>query len=40
MLVGTHQQVVYADDINLLRENLHILNENRGTLLDTGDEIP
>ena len=39
-LVGTHQHLVYADDINLLRENIHILNENRETLLDTSEEIP
>ena len=28
-LVGTHQDLFYADGIDLLRENIHILNENR-----------
>ena len=39
-LVGTHQDLFYADGIDLLRENIHILNENRETLLDTSEEIP
>jgi hypothetical protein len=39
-LVGTHQLLVYADDVNLLHENIHVLNENTETLLDTSEEIP
>jgi len=39
-LVGTHQHLVYDGDTNLLHENIHILNENRETLLDTSEEIP
>jgi len=39
-LVGTHQDLFCADGINLLLESIHILNENRETLLDTSEEIP
>ena len=39
-LTGAHQHLFYADCINLLGENIHILNENRETLLDTSEEIP
>jgi hypothetical protein len=36
---GTHQLLVFADDVNLLGENINITNKNRETLLHATKEI-
>jgi hypothetical protein len=38
-LNGTHQCLVYADDINLLGENINIIKKDIGTLLDCRKEV-
>jgi hypothetical protein len=38
-LIGTHQLLVYADDINLLGENINIINENAEVVLDAGKDV-
>jgi hypothetical protein len=39
-LNGTHQLVVYADDVNLLGDdNIHTIKENTETLIDTSMEV-
>jgi hypothetical protein len=38
-LNGTHQLLAYADDINILGENIDAIQENTVALLDAGKEI-
>jgi hypothetical protein len=35
---GTSQYLVYADDVNLLRENLNVIMKSTDTLTDAIDE--
>jgi hypothetical protein len=38
-LNGTHQLLVYADDVNLLGENIKIIKNNAEALMDARKEI-
>jgi sorting nexin-29 len=38
-LNGTHQLLTYADDVNLLGDNIDTINENTGTLIEASKEI-
>jgi hypothetical protein len=38
-LNGTHQIFVYADDVNLLGEGIHIVKDNSETLLEASRDI-
>jgi hypothetical protein len=38
-LNGTHQLLVYADDVNLLGYNIDIINKNTQTLIDASKEV-
>ncbi|KAJ4426686.1 hypothetical protein ANN_26484 [Periplaneta americana] len=38
-LNGLHQPLVYADDVNILAENLQTIRENRGILLEASKDI-
>ena len=37
-LNGTHQLLVYADDVNILRESVHIIKENAEALVVVSEE--
>jgi hypothetical protein len=39
ILNGTHQLLVYADDVNLLRDNIDTIKKNTGTLIDVSNEV-
>jgi hypothetical protein len=38
-LIGTHQLLAYADDVNLLGDNIDTINKNTGTLIDVSKEV-
>jgi hypothetical protein len=38
-LNGTHQLLAYADDVNLLEDNIGTINKNRKTLIDACKEV-
>jgi hypothetical protein len=38
-LNGTHQLLAYADDMNLLQDNIDTINNNTETLIDASKEV-
>jgi hypothetical protein len=38
-LNGTHELLAYADDVNLLGDNIDIINKNTETLIDASKEV-
>jgi hypothetical protein len=38
-LNGTHQLLVYADDVNLLGDTIDTIQKNTETLIDTSREV-
>jgi hypothetical protein len=38
-LNGTHQLLAYADDVNLLSDNIDTINKNTKTLIDASNEV-
>jgi hypothetical protein len=38
-LSGTHQLLPYADDVNLLGDNIYIIKKNTKTLIDASKEL-
>jgi hypothetical protein len=38
-LNGTHQLLAYADDVNLVGDNIDIINKNSETLIDASKEV-
>jgi hypothetical protein len=37
-LNGTHQLLAYADDVNLLEDNIDTIKKNKGTLINASKE--
>jgi hypothetical protein len=37
--MGTHRVLAYADDVNLLGDNIMTIKKNAGTLIDAGKEV-
>jgi hypothetical protein len=38
-LNGTHQLMIYADDVNILVENINVVNKNKEALLEDSKEV-
>jgi hypothetical protein len=38
-LDGTHQLLAYADDVNLLRDNIDTIKKDTETLIDASKEV-
>jgi hypothetical protein len=38
-LKGTHQLLVYTDDVNLLSDNINTMKKNTQTLVDVSKEV-
>jgi hypothetical protein len=38
-LNGTHQLLAYADDVNLLRNNIDTINKSTETIIDASKEV-
>jgi hypothetical protein len=38
-LKGTHQLLAYADDVNVLGDNIDSINKNTETLIDASKEV-
>jgi hypothetical protein len=38
-LNGTHQLLAYADDVNLLGDNIETIKKTTGTLIDASKEV-
>jgi hypothetical protein len=38
-LNGTHQLLAYADDVNLLGDNIYTVKKNTETLIDASKEV-
>jgi hypothetical protein len=38
-LKGAHQLLSYADDVNLLGDNIDTINKNTETLIDAGKDV-
>jgi hypothetical protein len=38
-LKGAHQLLAYADDVNLLGDNMDTIKKDKETVIDTGKEV-